>query len=175
MEESRNSDNGRTSPTNSTRVFAISGMMLALLLALGLAYVVANDRTVRLEGAQRQSSALAAGAARLLTYEFRNLERALLGVAGDAELLSNGKAGADPSLLLENIAGVASRQRELEGIVLVDPQGNAMIGGQGDPTLPRWIADRTPGPGSALRIGHLYKSPRGRWLLPIAEPLKGKG
>ncbi|SDQ35491.1 EAL domain-containing protein [Pseudoxanthomonas sp. CF125] len=150
-------------------------MMLALLLALGLAYVVANDRTVRLEGAQRQSSALAAGAARLLTYEFRNLERALLGVAGDAELLSNGKAGADPSLLLENIAGVASRQRELEGIVLVDPQGNAMIGGQGDPTLPRWIADRTPGPGSALRIGHLYKSPRGRWLLPIAVPLKGKG
>lgn len=175
MEESRNSDNGRSSPTDSTRIFAITGMLLALLLALGLAYVVVNDRAVRLEGAQRQSSALAAGAARLLTYEFRNLERALLGVAGDAELLSNGKAGADPALLLENIAGVASRQRELEGIVLVDRQGNAMIGGQGDPTLPRWIADRTPGPGSALRIGRIYKSPRGRWLLPIAVPLKGDG
>jgi PAS domain S-box-containing protein len=175
LEESSNSDNGRARPTSSTYVFAISGIILALLLAFGLAYVVVNDRAVRLEGAQRQSSALAAGAARLLTYEFRNLERALLGVAGDAELLSSGKAGVDPAVLLENIAGVASRQHELEGIVLVDARGEAMIGGQGDPTLPQWIADRTPGPGSALRIGHMYKSPRGRWLLPIAVPLKGNG
>ncbi|HEX7801763.1 MAG TPA: EAL domain-containing protein [Pseudoxanthomonas sp.] len=150
-------------------------MILALLLALGLAYVVVNDRTVRLEGAQRQSSALAAGAARLLKYEFRNLERALLGVAGDAELLSNGDEKADPGVLLENIAGVASRQRELENIVLVDPQGRALYGGQGDPTLPHWVAARPPGPGSALRIGHLYKTPRGRWLLPIAVPLKRNG
>ncbi len=146
-----------------------------MLLAFGLAYVVVNDRAVRLEGAQRQSSALASGAARLLKYEFRNLERALLGVAGDVELLSNGGANADPTVLQENIAGVASRQRELEGIVLVDREGRATIGGQGDPTLPRWIADRTPGPGSALRIGHMYKSPRGRWLLPIAVPLKRGG
>lgn len=147
-------------------------MLLALLLALGLVYVVVNDRTARLEGAQRQSSALAAGAARLLRYEFRNLERALLGVAGDAELLS---ANADPGVLLENIAGVVSRQQELENIVLVDPQGRALYGGQGDPTLPRWVAARPPGPGSALRIGHLYKSPRGRWLLPMAVPLKRNG
>ena len=133
MEQSRKSDNGRLRPTDSTRIFAISGMLLALLLALGLAYVVVNDRAVRLEGAQRQSSALASGAARLLQYEFRNLERALLGVAGDAELLS---ANEDPGVLLENIAGVASRQQELENIVLVDPQGRALYGGQGDPTLP---------------------------------------
>lgn len=172
MEESRNSDHGRSRPSDSTRVFAISAMILALVLAFGLVYVVVNDRTARLEGAQRQSSALAAGAARLLQYEFRNLERALLGVAGDAELLS---ANADPSVLLENIAGVASRQHELENIVLVDRQGRALFGGQGDPTLPRWIAARPPGPGSALRIGHLYKSPRGRWLLPIAVPLKREG
>lgn len=150
-------------------------MILALLLALGLAYVVVNDRDVRLQGAQRQSSALAAGAARLLKYEFRNLERALLGVAGDAELLSNGKADADPGVLLENIAGVASRQRELEDIVLVDHQGRALYGGEGDPTLPHWIAARPPGPGSALRIGYLHKTPRGRWLLPIAVPLKRDG
>lgn len=148
---------------------------MALLLALGLAYVVVNDRAVRLEGAQRQSYALAAGAARLLKYELRNVERALLGVAGDAELLSHGNANADPGVLLENIAGVASRQRELENIVLVDPQGRALFGGQGDPTLPRWVAARPPGPGSALRIGHLYKSPRGRWLLPVAVPLKRDG
>jgi len=162
-------------PGNSTRVFAISGLILAVLLALGLAYVVVNDRHVRLEGAQRQSSALAAGAARLLKYEFRNLERALLGVAGDAELLSNGQANADPAVLLENIAGVASRQRELESIVLVDAQGRAMFGGQGDPSLPRWVAEHPPGPGSALRIGHLYRTPRGRWLLPMAVPLKRDG
>lgn len=172
LEESRKSDSGRLRPADSTRIFAISGTILALLLALGLAYVVVNDRVVRLEGAQRQSSALAAGAARLLGYEFRNLERALLGVAGDAELLS---ANADPGVLLENIAGVASRQQELENIVLVDPQGRALYGGQGDPTLPRWVAARPPGPGSALRIGHLYKTPRGRWLLPIAVPLKRDG
>ena len=150
-------------------------MILALLLALGLAYAVVHDRTVRLESAQRQSSALAAGTARLLKYELRNLERALLGVAGDAELLSNGEADADRAVLLQNIAGVASRQRELEGIVLVDHQGRALIGGQGDPTLPRWVAARAPGPGSALRIGRLYKSPRGRWLLPIAVPSKRNG
>ena len=153
-------------------MFAILGTILALLLALGLVYVVVNDRAVRLEGAQRQSSALAAGAARLLRYEFRNLERALLGVAGDAELLST---NTDPGVLLENIAGVASRQRELENIVLVDPQGRPLFGGQGDPTLPRWISAGTPGPGSELRIGNLYKSPRGRWLLPIAVPLKHGG
>ena len=142
------------------------------MLALGLVYVVVNDRAVRLEGAQRQSSALAAGAARLLQYEFRNVERALLGVAGDAELLAT---NTDPGVLLENIAGVASRQRELENIVLVDPQGRPLFGGQGDPNLPRWIAGHPPGPGSELRIGHLYKSPRGRWLLPIAVPLKRDG
>ena len=175
MEKSKNSDGGRSSTPSSTRVFAITGMILALLLALGLAYVVVNDRAVRLEGAQRQSSAVAYGAARLLKYEFRNLERALLGVASDAELLSGGKANADQALLLENIAGVSSRQRELEGIVLVDPQGQATTDGQGDPTLPRWIADRTPGPGSVMRIGQVYRSPRGRWLLPIAVPLKGNG
>ncbi|MGH8026774.1 MAG: bifunctional diguanylate cyclase/phosphodiesterase [Pseudoxanthomonas sp.] len=161
-------------PADSTRVFAISGAVLALLLAIGLAYVVVNDRAVRLEGAQRQSSALAAGAARLLRYEFRNLERALSGVAGDAELLSN-EASVDPSVLLENIAGVASRQRELENIVLVDPQGRPLFGGQGDPTLPRWVAAHPPGPGSTLRIGPLYKSPRGRWLVPMAVPLKRNG
>jgi PAS domain S-box-containing protein len=172
LEEGKKFDRTRSRSTNSARAFAILGTILALVLALGLIYVVVNDRAVRLEGAQRQSSALAAGAARLLQYEFRNLERALLGVAGDAELLS---ANADPSVLLENISGVASRQHELENIVLVDPQGRPLIGGQGDPTLPRWIAARPPGPGSELRIGHLYKSPRGRWLLPIAVPLKRDG
>lgn len=172
LEASKKSESVRLRPTDSTRIFAISGSILALLLAFGLAYVVVNDRTVRLEGAQRQSSALAAGAARLLKYEFRNVERAMLGVAGDAELLST---NSDPSVLLENIAGVASRQRELENIVLVDPQGRALLGGQGDPTLPHWIAASKPGPGSALRIGHLYKSPRGRWLLPVAVPLKRDG
>lgn len=170
------SDSTRSRPTNSARAFAILGTILALMLALGLVYVVVNDRAVRLEGAQRQSSALAAGAARLLKYEFRNVERALLGVAGDVELLSSGNGGADPAVLLENIAGVASRQRELEGIVMVDREGRALIEGQaGDPTLPRWIAQRTPGPRSALRIGRMYKSPRGRWLLPIAVPLKRDG
>lgn len=150
-------------------------MILALLLALGLAYMVVNDRAVRLEGAQRQSSAVATGAARLLKYEFRNLERALLAVAGDAELLSNGQTKADPGVLLENIAGMASRARELESIVLVDRQGRAMFGGQGDSALPHWLATHPPAPGTALRIGHLYKSPRGHWLLPIAVPLKRDG
>ena len=172
LDESRIPDSGRLRPSDSTRVFAIVGTILALLLAFGLIYVVVNDRAVRLEGAQRQSSALASGAARLLRYELRNLERALQGVAGDAELLST---NSDPGVLLENIAGVASRQTELENIVLVDRQGRAMFGGQGDPTLPQWMATHPPGPGSTLRIGHLYKSPRGRWLLPIAVPLKQGG
>ncbi|RPE79780.1 bifunctional diguanylate cyclase/phosphodiesterase [Vulcaniibacterium tengchongense] len=156
--------------TGSTRAILVAGLLLGAALLAGLTYVVLGDRETRLASAQRQSQALSAGAERLLRLELRNLERALLGIAGDAEqLFRNVPAQAAP-LLGEAIRGVLERHAELESIVVLDGQGRALLPGRGDPSLPRWIADDRRGRGSALHVGPPQRA-RGQWLLPLAMPL----
>ncbi|HZX76229.1 bifunctional diguanylate cyclase/phosphodiesterase [Lysobacter sp.] len=146
------------------------GLVLAAILAASLVYVVADDYRNRLAAAEQQNLALTAGAERLAWLELRNLERAMRGIASDAQLAAATAPEHALALMNESIAGVAQRQRELESIVLIDRNGQPLAGGRGDPTLPRWPDMLKPQPPDAMRIGPLQQH-GGRWLLPLAVPM----
>jgi len=150
---------------------AVAGVLLGALLALVIALVLINDWRSRGEAAQRQAMALATGTQRLLGFELRNLERALLGIAADGRALFERVPEQAPRLLSEAVRGVVGRHGELESIVIVDGRGAAISDGHGDPTLPAWAVPSRRGRGSALYIGPLEKTD-GRWLLRLAVPME---
>ncbi|MBD3825268.1 MAG: EAL domain-containing protein [Stenotrophomonas sp.] len=144
------------------------GSALAVLLAAALGVMLANDYQRRLEAAQRQSSALAAGSQRLLRLELRNLERAMLGIADDGAKLFQRVPEQAPELLDDAIAGVLQRHAELDSIVVVDQHGRALTSGSGDLHLPLWATESNRGTGSALYIGPPQALDGYRWVLPLA-------
>ncbi|AWH20177.1 EAL domain-containing protein [Stenotrophomonas sp. S48] len=153
------------------RAITWGGVALGVLLAVGMAAMLANDHQRRLEAAQRQSRALAVGSERLLALELRNLERALAGIAGDAaELFSNVPAQA-PKLLDAAIAGVLQRHAELHSIVVVDAYGRALTGGADELKLPLWADPQRRGQGSALYLGPPQRADDGTWVVPLALPM----
>lgn len=156
----------------STKAVAWSGLLLALALAYVLGYFIHRDRAVRLAGAERQSLALAEGTARLLHLELRNLERAMGGIAGDAQQLFATVPEAAPQLLSESVAGVVSRHAELQSIVVVDSQGAAITRGVGVaiPADARRVTAR--GGKRPLSFGHLQRAD-GEWVLPLLMPMDG--
>ena len=153
----------------SARTVRNIGVLLGLSIGLGLLILVLQDRNARVEAARRQSMALATGADRLLHYELRNLERAMTGIAADA----NAYAGTVPEqahrLLSDAIEGVVSRHPELESIGLYDERGAPLTRVAPDPALPAWIAgaDRSVPP-QRLRLGKLQAGESGGWVVPIA-------
>ncbi|MEZ0469759.1 EAL domain-containing protein [Luteimonas salinilitoris] len=154
----------------STRMIGLSGLLLGTVLTAALIYLVLHDRAMRLRAAEHQSRAVVTGIERLLKYRFRNLERAMLGIAGDGERLFASVPEQAPDLLLEAIADVLHRHEELEDIVLVDRDGGAITRGRGDPAFPAWIGQAPTGRNSALRVGPMQRR-EGRWLLPMALPM----
>lgn len=147
------------------------GLALAAILAATLAYVAAYDRRNRLVAAEQQNLALATGAQRLVWLQLRNLERAMLGIAADAQRIGQNNPRHAVRLIGESIAGVAQRQQELESIVLIDVGGRALMRGRGDPALPRWHDVRAANPPQAMRVGPLERH-AGQWLLPLAVPMR---
>ncbi|NZA27084.1 EAL domain-containing protein [Luteimonas sp. SJ-92] len=156
----------------SERITALAGGLLGLLLGAALSYVVLQDRAGRLDAAGQQAQAVASGIERLLSYELRNLERAMLGIAGDAEQLFATVPDQAPGLLSSAVAGVVERHGELESIVLLDPRGRALTAGRGDPGFAGWIDQARRGTGSALRFGLMEREGDGEWLLPLALPMR---
>lgn len=150
----------------STKVLAWSGVLLAIVLAYVLGYFVYRDRQVRLDAAERQSRALAEGSSRLLKFEFRNLERAMGGIAGDAQQLFRSVPESAPALLSEAVAGVVSRHAELQSIVIVDGTGSPLTQGVGlaIPAEARRAANHA-GP-RRLYLGQLQRAD-GDWVLPL--------
>ncbi|HVK50442.1 MAG TPA: EAL domain-containing protein [Pseudoxanthomonas sp.] len=156
----------------STKAVAWSGLLLALALAYVLGYFIQRDRAVRLAGAERQSLALAEGTARLLHLELRNLERAMGGIAGDAQQLFATVPDAAPQLLSESVAGVVSRHAELQSIVVVDGSGAAITRGVGV-AIPGDARRTTPRGGKRpLSFGQLQRAD-GEWVLPLLMPMEG--
>ena len=142
------------------------GIVVGVLLMAGFATLLQQDRQARIDAAHRQSMALATGVDRLVYFAFRNLERALAGIAADAATWT-AQAPEQREVLLEaSIAGVASRQPELHSIVLVDAQGNALAGGPGDPQMPQWL--EPSGSRDGLVIGPLQADGEGGWWLRLA-------
>ncbi len=144
------------------------GVSLGVLLAIGLVAMLTNDYQRRQEAAQRQSSALATGAQRLLRLELRNLERAMQGIAEDGALLFRRVPAQAPDLLDDAISGVLQRHAELHSIVVVDEHGRALTSGSGDLQLPLWAVEDNRGSSSQLYIGPPQAQDASRWVLPLA-------
>lgn len=162
----------------SARTVLVSGLLLGVLIMVGVLAAVLQDRDARLDAARRQSLTLANGADRLLHYELRNLERAMAGIAADADAYRQAVPSQAPALVSEAIAGVLSRHAELQSIVLHDPSGAALSNGRADPQLRRWLSaapvSTTPGRlafGSPQQVGTdallpiAMRTPQGNWLV----------
>lgn len=156
-----------TGRSQSAAAVLAFGLALGVILALVLLYVAAADRRNRLVAAERQNLALTVGAQRLVWLELRNLERAMAGIAGDARRVAATAPQHALPLMAESISDVAARQNELEGIVLTDRAGTALIPGRGDPALPQWSGMRAPASAGPMRLGPLEHH-GGGWLLPLA-------
>ena len=153
----------------SARTLRNIGVLLGLVIGAGLLTVVMLDRNARVEAARRQSMALATGVDRLLHYELRNLERAMSGIAADADSYA-GTVPADAHRLLSGaIEGVVSRHAEIESIGLYDARGAPLTRIAPDPALPLWAANaELPVPPQRLRLGKLQRAETTGWVLPIA-------
>ncbi|TDB29344.1 phosphodiesterase [Stenotrophomonas sp. ATCM1_4] len=154
------------------RVIAIAGTAVAVLLAVGLVMMLWNDRSTRIEGAQRQSMALASGSERLMRAQLVTLERALRGTANDGREFYRQVPDKAVQLLEANIQGVLARNRDLASITLVDGQGMALSQGQGDPTLHSWTIAQNRLLSGELYIGALEELPGGHWVVRTALPMQ---
>lgn len=155
------------------RTFVWLGISLGALLAAGLVATLINDGQRRQEAAQRQSSALATGAQRLLRLELRNLERVMQGISRDGALLFERVPAQAPDLLDASIAGALQRHAELHSIVVVDQYGRALTSGSGDLQLPLWAVDDNRGQGSQVFLGPPQALDAAQWILPLALPMGG--
>ncbi|MHC5150200.1 bifunctional diguanylate cyclase/phosphodiesterase [Stenotrophomonas sp. PS02301] len=155
------------------RTFVWLGVSLGALLAAGLVATLVNDGQRRQEAAQRQSSALATGAQRLLRLELRNLERVMQGISRDGALLFQRVPAQAPDLLDASIAGALQRHAELHSIVVVDQYGRALTSGSGDLQLPLWAVDDNRGHGSQVFLGPPQALDAAQWILPLALPMGG--
>ena len=154
---------------SSARTVRNIGVVLGMVIGLGLLIVLVLDRNARIESARRQSLALATGVDRLLHYELRNLERAMSGIATDAEAYAGTVPQEAHRLLSDAIDGVVSRHAELESIGLYDSRGAPLTRISPDPALPAWSANAERSvPPQRLRFGKLERAETTGWVLPIA-------
>ncbi|MFT4248025.1 MAG: PAS domain S-box protein, partial [Pseudomonas sp.] len=142
------------------------GALVALLLVLGLSWVLVNDRNTRIAFAQRQAVGAAAGIERLLQLELRNLERVMLAIADDGA--AGLRQGSAQALLGQALRSAVARQTELESIVVLDSQGRALTPGRGDPQIAQWAVPQARGDGHALFVGPLERLPDGSRGLRLA-------
>ncbi|MGY1408811.1 bifunctional diguanylate cyclase/phosphodiesterase [Luteimonas sp. A611] len=144
------------------------GVALGLLMMLGLALLLYQDRELRVASAQRQALALSTGVDRLLRQEFGSLERAMAGITADATAYAGSAPARADARLRDAIAGVVARRADLDSVAVVDSQGRALVvGEQGDPGLPEWVANARSG---RLVIGTLQANGEDGWWLRVAWP-----
>lgn len=167
------SDEGVVAPARPLVPVLALAIALTALLLVALLVVLRRDHQQRIEQGERRVAAIALGADRQLTLELRNLERALQGVASDAEQLSHGVPEAAAGLLAKAAQGVDQRHAELLGVVVVDRGGRPLTPGIGDPRIGVWATnpDNQTRPGGLI-MGLPYRLPdSGEWVLPLAVPL----
>lgn len=154
------------------RVIAIAGALVAVLLAAALAMMLWNDRSSRVEAAQRQSMALASGSDRLLRAQLITLERALRGTANDGREYYRRVPERAVELLEASIHGVLERNRDLASITLVDDAGQPLSQGHGDPALHSWVVPQNRVLSGELYVGALEQLPEGAWVVRTALPMQ---
>ncbi|MCD9085744.1 EAL domain-containing protein [Stenotrophomonas sp. SY1] len=159
-------------PAHPLRVLVIAGTVVAVMLAVALTMMLWNDRSSRIEAAQRQSMALANGSDRLLRAQLITLERALRGTANDGREFYRRVPDQAVELLQANIRGVLERNHDLASITLVNGQGQPLSEGTGDPTLHSWVVAPNRVLSGELYIGPLEKLPGEHWVVRTAVPMQ---
>ncbi len=159
-------------PAHPLRVTVVAGTVVAVMLAVALAMMLWNDRSSRIEAAQRQSMALANGSDRLLRAQLITLERALRGTANDGREFYRRVPEQALELLQVNIRGVLERNQDLASITLVNGHGQPLSEGIGDPSLESWVVAPNRVLSGELYIGPLEKLPGGYWVVRTAVPMQ---
>jgi len=160
---------GIAHPLRSVSVF---GAVIALLLAAMLAAMLWSDHANRMQAAQRQSMALAAGSDRLLRAELTAVERVLRRVAEDGRAFYRQHPGQAATLLQEGIGGTLGRNPDLAAITLVDDAGAALTAGRGDASLPRWVSPPNRVLAGEMYLGDVERTPDGGTVVMAAMPMQ---
>ena len=161
---------GIAHPLRSVSVF---GAVIAMLLAAMLAAMLWSDHANRLQAAQRQSMALAAGSDRLLRAELTAVERVLRRVAEDGRAFYRQQhPGQAAALLQEGIGGTLGRNPDLAAITLVDDAGAALTAGRGDASLPRWVSPPNRVLAGEMYLGDVERTPDGGTVVMAAMPMQ---
>lgn len=156
---------GSTAAAGSTSVVRWAGTGLGLVLSAGLMSTMLHDRSARLQAAQHQSAAIAQGVDRVLRYEIRNLDRALNGIATEADGYATAPALWD---LPETIRGVISRNGELQDIDLLSADGRFLHTGMNAPTAIPASLQASLHP-SQLGVGTLVQQGRSQPVLQLVK------
>ncbi|MGB3393296.1 MAG: PAS domain-containing protein, partial [Stenotrophomonas sp.] len=160
---------GIAHPLRSVSVF---GAVIALLLLAMLAAMLWSDRANRLQAAQRQSMALAAGSDRLLRAELTAVERVLRRVAEDGRGLYRQYPDQAVTLLQAGIHGTLRRNPDLAAITLVNDAGVALTADRGDDSLPSWVSPPNRVLASELYLGDIERTSDGGTVVLAAMPMQ---
>lgn len=160
---------GIAHPLRSVSVF---GAVIAMLLVAMLAAMLWSDHANRLQAAQRQSMALAAGSDRLLRAELTAVERVLRRVAEDGRAFYRQHPGQAAALLQEGIGGTLGRNPDLAAITLVDDAGAALTAGRGDASMPRWVSPPNRVLAGEMYLGDVERTPDGGTVVMAAMPMQ---
>jgi PAS domain S-box-containing protein len=142
------------------------GILLGLGLTAALLAAIVHDRGMRIEAAERHSLAVAVGVDRLLHYEIRHLERALRGMAGDADGYVRDYPSQSSWDISSAIRSVISRNAELQDVDLYDREGKPIRQGV---TEYKSQVNFEPPPGTKdFRIGSLQMQGHSHPVVPLA-------
>lgn len=157
------------------RAAAVFGVLVGLGLAALLVFWLVSDWHLRLQAAQRQATATAAGAALLLDQDLGHVESTLRGVAADTVQVMAGSGGSLQAQGAVYAAGLAGRNPQIEQILLLDAAGAALLPDGQAGTVPAWTWPAADVAGTGMLVGTLQPGPRGTLALPVALPVREAG
>ncbi len=155
---------GLATPGSTTTLRHI-GIALGLALTFGLLAAVLHDRSTRIEAAERHSLAVAEGVDRLLHYEIRHLERALRGMASDADGYAREYPAQGTWDISAVIRSVISRNAELQDVDLYGPGGEPIREGVTENGAAPF---QVPGDTAGLHVGGLQVHGHAQPVVPLA-------
>lgn len=148
------------------------GFAVGVIIGVGLAVVLFQDYQHRVQAAHAQARTLADGAQRLIDARLRQLEVALMGISASAHDLTLTVPNEAKPLLADSLKDAIARHDQVESIVLLDPAGQAVGPGDGEPAIMQWIG--SPAAGTDLRMGPIERHGKG-WVIPLAVPFVDGG
>ncbi|MFT4198991.1 MAG: EAL domain-containing protein [Pseudoxanthomonas sp.] len=151
------------------RAAALFGLVVGLGLLGLLVFWLASERLMRLQAAQRQAVATAAGAAVLVEQDLRHVDAALRAVASNTRRAQE-LAPEQLTVLVDGYAaGVLERNPQIADITLLDAAGAPLTHMDTAAATPLWTPPSFPA--DTVALGDMQTDGRAGWLLPLALPL----